>query len=180
MAESGDERTLVLRREFDAPPEAVFRAWTTPELLMQWFTPKPYQTVAADLDVRAGGVCNITMRSPEGQDIPNPGVYLEVVPNRRLVFTDAFTEGWVPGADAPFMVGTIEFEPLPGGRTAYTAKARHWSVEATKQHDEMGFHAGWGAAADQLAEVLAAMKAEEARAVTTADIDPAATDGAIP
>jgi uncharacterized protein YndB with AHSA1/START domain len=142
-------RTLTLNRIIDAPPARVYAAWTTPELLLQWFTPKPYETIKAELDLRPGGACNITMRSPEGQEIPNPGVYLELVPNKKLVFTDAFTAGWVP-AGAPFMVGTITFEDAPGGKTNYTATAQHWSEASTRQHEEMGFHAGWGAAAEQL------------------------------
>ena len=148
-----ERRDLVLTRIIDAPPEAVFRAWTQPDLLVQWFAPKPYTTPSAELDVRVGGANKITMRSPEGEDMPNEGVYLEVVPNRKLVFTDAFKAGWVPSGQ-PFMAATIELEPLPGGKTRYTATARHWSVEAKENHEKMGFHQGWGQCADQLNALL--------------------------
>ena len=143
-------RTLTLERVLDATPDKVFAAWTTPELMMKWFTPAPYETVKVESDLRPGGACTVTMRSPEGVEIPNPGIYLEIVPNRKLVFTDAMLADWEPIGGAPFMVATITFEPAPGGRTKYTATARHWSAATAKQHEQMGFHTGWGAAADQL------------------------------
>jgi uncharacterized protein YndB with AHSA1/START domain len=144
---------LILTRLMDAPADKLFRCWTTPELMKQWFAPKPYTTPVAELDLRPGGASNIMMRTPEGQDIPCPGQYLEVVPNRKLVFTDAFTGDWLPGSGKPFMVATVTFEP-EGGKTRYTAIARHWSAEDKKKHEEMGFHQGWGICADQL-EALA-------------------------
>ncbi|BCW88709.1 hypothetical protein sos41_18510 [Alphaproteobacteria bacterium SO-S41] len=147
-------RTLVLERILDATPDKVFAAWTTPELLLKWFTPKPYETVKVDQDLRPGGRANITMRSPEGVEMPNPGIYLEIVPNKKLVFTDAMLEGWEPVGGMPFMVATITFEDAPGGKTKYTATAKHFSIASTKQHEAMGFHAGWGAAADQLNELV--------------------------
>ncbi|MFZ5669674.1 MAG: SRPBCC family protein [Pseudomonadota bacterium] len=146
------EHELTLEREFDAPPEKVWRAWTEPDLLRQWFVPKPWTLAGIDADVRPGGSSSMTMRDPEGNEFPNPGVYLEVAPNRRLVFTDAFVGDWVP--NGPFMVAIVEFAPLPGGRTKYTARARHWTAEAKARHEQMGFHEGWGQCADQLAELL--------------------------
>jgi uncharacterized protein YndB with AHSA1/START domain len=71
-------RELVLARIIDAPPEKVYKAWTDPELLKQWFAPLPYTTPVAELDVRPGGANLIVMRSPAGADMPNRGVYLEV------------------------------------------------------------------------------------------------------
>lgn len=146
-----EDRTLTLERVLDASPDKAFRAWTTPELLKQWFAPKPYTTPHADLDVRAGGLSLITMQSPDGEDLPNNGLYLEVVPGRKLVFTDAFDgAGWQPKGGAPFMVATITFEDAPGGKTKYTARVQHWSADAARQHAQMGFHTGWGQCADQL------------------------------
>ena len=89
---------------------------------------------------------------PERRGDAQSGVYLEVVPNRRLVFTDAFTSAWVPSAK-PFMVAIVEFEDLGDGTTRYTATVRHWTVEDRQAHEQMGFHQGWGVVADQLAEV---------------------------
>jgi uncharacterized protein YndB with AHSA1/START domain len=116
------ERELVLTRVIDAPRKKLFRTWTEPELLKQWFAPLPYTTPAAELDVRPGGSSLVVMRGPDGQDMPMRGVYLDVVPNERLVFTDAFTKAWEPTEKA-FMTAIVTFEDLGGGRTRYTARA---------------------------------------------------------
>lgn len=151
MAEttSTDAHELVLTRLIDAPRAALYRAWTEPALLTQWFAPKPYTTPVAELDLRPGGANLIVMRSPDGTDLPNRGVYLEVVENARLVFTDAYTEAWKP-SPKPFMTVILTFEE-EDGQTRYTARVRHWSAEDKKAHEEMGFHAGWGQCTDQLA-----------------------------
>lgn len=70
------DRELVLTRDIDAPREKLFRAWTQPELLKQWFAPLPFTTPHAELDVRPGGSSVIVMRGPDGTDYPNRGVYL--------------------------------------------------------------------------------------------------------
>lgn len=145
---AADDRELVITRLIDAPRELVYRCWTDAELLKKWFAPSPWTTPEAKLDVRAGGANRIVMRSPEGEDYPNLGVYLEVVPNEKLVFTDAFTDAWAP-SDKPFMVVTITFEDV-GAKTRYTARVRHWSVEDREVHEKMGFHQGWGQCASQL------------------------------
>ena len=140
---------LVLTRLIEQPAAKLYRCWTEPALLMQWFVPKPWTISQAQLDVRPGGASLIVMRDPDGNEYPNAGVYLEVVPDRRLVFTDAYTAGWVPSA-RPFMTGIITFEP-DGDHTRYTARVRHWTAEAKAQHEKMGFETGWGICADQLA-----------------------------
>lgn len=147
------EHELVLTRLIPAPREKLFRCWTEPALLTQWFTPPPWKTVAAEIDVRPGGSSFITMQGPDGTQMPNRGVYLEVVKNERLVFTDAYTSAWVPSAQ-PFFTGIITFED-ENGQTRYTARARHWNAKDCATHEQMGFHSGWGAATDQLAELAA-------------------------
>jgi uncharacterized protein YndB with AHSA1/START domain len=89
------------------------------------------------------------MLSPEGQEIPNRGVYLDVVPNERLVFTDAYSAPWVP-SEKPFMTAILTFEDAGDGKTLYTARVRHWTAEDCAAHVQMGFHEGWGVATDQL------------------------------
>src|SRR5215212_10423591 len=96
------DRELVLTRLIDAPREKLYRAWTDPKLLTQWFAPKPWTTPRAELDVRPGGATLVVMADPEGNEFPYPGVYLEVVPNERLVMTDAYTRAWEPSGK-PFM-----------------------------------------------------------------------------
>lgn len=147
------DRELELSRIIDAPREKVFRAWTDPALLKQWFAPLPYTTPVAELDVRPGGANLIVMRGPEGEDMPNRGVYLEVVENKRLVFTDAYTKAWEP-SQKPFMTVILTFED-EGGKTRYTARVRHWTVADRETHEKMGFHEGWGRCAEQLAALVA-------------------------
>ena len=152
-AVSTEDRELVLTRLIDAPREHLFRAWTEPELLKQWFAPLPYTTPVAEMDVRPGGANLIVMRGPDGAELPNRGVYLEVVKNERLVFTDAYAKAWEP-SQKPFMTVVLTFED-EGGKTRYTARARHWTVEDRQAHENMGFHQGWGLCTDQLAALAA-------------------------
>ena len=149
---------LVITRLIPASAHVLFRCWTEPELLKQWFVPKPWTIARAEVDLRPGGQSLIVMRDPDGNEFPNPGVYLDVVADRKLVFTDAYTAGWVP-SEKPFMTAIITFEPEgpDGTQTRYTATARHWTEEARKQHEAMGFHTGWGICADQLAELAATL-----------------------
>lgn len=142
------DRDLVVTRIIDAPREKVFKAWTDADLLKQWFAPLPYTTPHAELDVRVGGSNLIVMRGPDGNEFPNRGVYLEIVENERIVVTDAYTKAWVL-SEKPFMTLILTFEDH-GGRTRYTALARHWTVADREAHEKMGFHEGWGICADQL------------------------------
>ncbi len=151
----GGNRELMLTRIIDAPREKVYRAWTEPGLLKQWFAPLPWTTPRAETDVRPGGSSLIVMRGPDGQEFPNRGVYLEVVKNERLVFTDAYTEAWQP-AEKPFMTVILTFED-ESGKTRYTARVRHWTEADREQHEKMGFHQGWGQCADQLPALVARM-----------------------
>lgn len=139
---------LVLERTVDVPPDLVWAAWTRPEHLKEWFTPRPWTVSACEIDLRPGGLFKTIMRSPEGQEFPNLGCYLEVVPLRRLVWTDALVAGYRPSAKA-FMTAIITLE-AHGTGTRYTATALHGSAESRKQHEAMGFTKGWGTALDQL------------------------------
>ena len=146
------DRELVLTRILNAPREKVYAAWTTPALMQQWFAPKPWTTPRVEMDLRPGGASLIVMRDPQGNEFPNRGVYLEVVKNERLVFTDAFTTAWEP-SEKPFMTGVLTFEDAGNGTTRYTARVRHWSVADRDAHEKMGFHQGWGQCATQLEAV---------------------------
>jgi uncharacterized protein YndB with AHSA1/START domain len=144
------ELDLVLEREIDVDPTLVWEAWTDPEQLKVWFTPQPWRTVSCTIDLRPGGLFHTTMASPEGDEYPNDGCYLEVVDGERLVFTSALTEGFRPvAADLPF-TAVVEIEPNGSGGTRYRATARHADAAGKAHHEEMGFMDGWGAALDQL------------------------------
>jgi uncharacterized protein YndB with AHSA1/START domain len=146
-------RDLVLTRLIDAPREKVFKAWTTPELLKQWFAPAPWTTPRVEVDLRPGGSSLVVMADTDGNEFPNPGVYLEVVPNEKIVSTDAFTRAWEP-SQKPFMTLVLTFED-EGGKTRYTARAKHWTVEDKEAHEKMGFHEGWALCTDQLEALVA-------------------------
>jgi uncharacterized protein YndB with AHSA1/START domain len=148
------DRELVLTRILNAPRRNVFRCWTEPALMKQWFAPRPFTTTVAEMELRPGGKSLIVMRDPQGNEMPNPGVVLEVVENERLVFTDAYTHAWQP-SPKPFMTAILTFEDAGPGKTRYTARALHWSVEDREAHEKMGFHEGWGLCAQQLEEVAA-------------------------
>jgi len=148
-----NERDLVLTRVLNAPRDKVYQCWTQPDLLVQWFAPKPWSTPRAQFDLRPGGASNITMADEKGVEYPNPGQYLEIVPNEKLVFTDAYVGDWAP-SEKPFFTAILTFADAGPGQTRYTAVARHWTAEDAANHKKMGFHEGWGQCAAQL-EALA-------------------------
>lgn len=143
---------LVLERVVDVPPRLVWSAWTRPDYVRKWFTPAPWQTVDCEIDLRPGGIFRTVMRSPEGEDHPNVGCFLEIVENERLVWTSALMPGYRPQtAAAPFLFSAaILLEPHGADGTKYTAIAVHADEAGARQHREMGFHEGWGKALDQL------------------------------
>jgi uncharacterized protein YndB with AHSA1/START domain len=146
---------LSVGRYINAPPETVFKVWT--ERLEEWWAPKPWTTRIIEQDLRPGGCSAIVMSGPDGAGEPMEGVFLEVVPDRSIVLTNAFTAGWIP--QTPFMVAFFTFAP-EGEGTRYRAGARHWDEATLKQHEAMGFNQGWGIVAGQ----LAALAEAEARA----------------
>lgn len=148
-------RELVLTRLIPAPAAALYRAWTEPDLLKRWFAPKPFTVALAETDPRPGGTTRIVLRGPDGTEYPSTGVYLELVANARIVFTDAYVRAWEPSAK-PFFTGIITFAP-EGDATRYTARVLHWSAQDCAAHAAMGFHDGWGRCADQLSELAAGL-----------------------
>lgn len=153
---------LVLERTVSIPPEQIWKAWTQPEYLKEWFCPKPWRVSKCEMDLRPGGVFATTMLSPEGEEFPGAGCFLELIENRRLVWTSALLPGYrpVPTPQNPSemtFTAVITMEPLPGGQTHYRSVALHKSIEDRIAHEKMGFHEGWGAAFDQLVELTKRM-----------------------
>ena len=146
---------LVLDRVIDVPRRKVWAAWTQPEHLMPWFCPAPYSVPDCEIDLRPGGIFRTTMRGPDGHEFQSTGIFLEIVPEERLIWTDALLPGYRP-AEKPFMTGVLTLETVGAG-TRYHAMARHRDVEARAQHEEMGFTTGWGKALDQLIEYAKTM-----------------------
>ena len=154
MDNSTSVHELIITRDTQVPREKLYAGWTTAELYPKWFCPKPWYVSDVKLDVRAGGNNSMTFNGPNGEKFTNQGMYLEVVPNEKLVFTDAFTSDWQPNPNLMF-VAILTFQRLPDGGTRYTARARHWTKEARDKHEAMGFAAGWNKAFDQLVELAA-------------------------
>ena len=153
--------TLVLERIINSPRETVWRCWTDTALLKQWFCPKPWQVPEADFDLRPGGRMNTTMAGPNGERFDNVGCFLEVVPHRRLTFTDFFSEDFVPRAE-PFITGYVELSDTADGGTRMIWGARHATEDSLKKHEEMGWEPGWTAASGQLTELAEQLKKENA------------------
>ncbi|HEY7987390.1 MAG TPA: SRPBCC family protein [Methylophilaceae bacterium] len=157
------ELDLVFERIVDVPPDLVWTAWTTPEHLLKWFCPLPWKTVECELDLKPGGMFRTVMQSPEGQNFPNLGCYLEVVENERLTWTNALEPGFRPVTQPAQLPGlecsefhftaTVILEKHGSG-TKYTAIAKHSKNADKTAHEKLGFEQGWGAALDQLVAMV--------------------------
>lgn len=139
---------LSFTRTLAVPRPLIWECWTTPEHIPHFFVPAPHKVTKVEIDLRAGGRFNTTF-DVDGNVMENRGVYLEVVPTERLVFTDTYTEGWKP-APEPFMTAILLLSDAVGGGTSYTAIARHRNPDTRKAHEDMGFFDGWGTVATQL------------------------------
>ncbi len=159
------ELDLSFERIVDVSPAQIWAAWTMPELLKQWFCPLPWQTVDCEIDLRPGGLFRSVMRSPEGQEFPNIGCYLEVIPNERLVWTNALEPGFRPAkppVESPghecaefLMTAVIALQPHAQG-TRYSAMVLHADKASRDKHAAMGFEEGWGIALDQMIAMIKA------------------------
>lgn len=144
---------LMIERTLPLPPAAVWAAWTQPELLMRFFTPHPWTTTDCTIDLRPGGSFKATMRSPDGEVIPNEFCYLEVIPNQKLVWTNTMAAGFRPVPDPTFVITSVlelsgEFE------THYRTLALHRDAAGREHHEKMGFYDGWNAVIDQLVAAM--------------------------
>ncbi|MEO7413643.1 MAG: SRPBCC family protein [Opitutaceae bacterium] len=147
-----DERELIISRIIDAPREQVFQAWTDPTQLARWWGPHGMTTPFCEMDLRPGGAFRTLMRAPDGSEYPTKGVFLEITPPERIVFSDAFEPGFQPAVD-PFITAIVTFEDFDG-RTKCTARALHKSVSDREKHQQMGFHQGWSESLDRLVTCL--------------------------
>lgn len=143
------ETDLELVRHFKAPPANIWRCWSEARLLEQWFAPKPVVVRDVTLDLRPGGSFIYTMDIPDHGSVSGHGCVLDVQPERRLVTTDLLQGDWRPAGDSFGFTSYIFMEP-EGAGTLYRAVALHRTAEKRVEHEKMGFHEGWGAAAAQL------------------------------
>jgi len=147
---------LVFERTTTVPIEKLWRAWTHPETLMKWFCPLPWKVTECRIDLKPGGEFYTLMQGPNGEKMPNSGCYLEIVENKKLVWTGMMTQGFRPASPNPMgfhFVANILFSKTEKG-TLYKAIVAHADEEGRKKHEKMGFQEGWGKAFEQLVELM--------------------------
>jgi uncharacterized protein YndB with AHSA1/START domain len=160
-----EHHDLAIERTLDAPRALVWRAWSDPELLKQWWAPRPYQTPECEMELKPGGKFYTRMTGPGGFDMAGSSCFLEVVEGERIVWTSALLPGWRPAGAVedcggfPF-TAVFTFEDAGEGRTRYRAVAMHRNAADRDTHANMGFEQGWGTCADQLGDVAKGLVAE--------------------
>ena len=139
---------LMVERVVRVSPERAWAAWTEPDHLRRWYAPAPGVISECEIDLRPGGVFRFVPRQPDGAENPCTCCYVEVVPYRRLVWTDALRPGFRP-APTGFFTGVMTLEAR-GDATLCTAVAMHRNEADRDRHADMGFYDGWGTVLDQL------------------------------
>ena len=157
-----DDTTLTFTRTLMASPANVWRCWTEPALIRQWFAPRPVETTEVEIDPTPGGTFRTVMEVPDhGTMAGDAGCILVADTARRLVWTNALGPGFRPNrmGDGPMdfaFTAEILIAAAPGGCT-YTATVMHATPESAAAHRDMGFFDGWGAATTQLEEVAGSL-----------------------
>ena len=142
---------LTISRLINASPATVWKAWSMPEHLAKWWIPDPIECKVVKLDLRPGGAFRTLMRESGSEFTPHvEGCFLDVAPERRIVWTTALTEGWQPIESWLALTAIITFE-AEGKSTRYSSRVLHKSPADSRKHEEMGFQEGWGKTIDQLA-----------------------------
>ncbi|HEX6695145.1 MAG TPA: SRPBCC domain-containing protein [Solirubrobacteraceae bacterium] len=141
-----DDRTLRIERTYQAPVEAVFRAWTTEEVMRRWWqAAQGWETTEAEVDLRVGGAVRVVMRDPaKDVDYGGGGIYTEVDPPTRLAFT------WIWDGDTRRTLIELDFEEIDGITAVRFTHSGLWDEEAVRAHEE-----GWGNVLDGLRRELA-------------------------
>ncbi|KVL98247.1 SRPBCC family protein [Burkholderia stagnalis] len=151
-AEPAEASDLVISRVLRAPRGALWLAWTAPELLKQWWCPKPWTTEVRAFELRPGGAFHTFMRGPEGGTSDNPGCFLEIVPESRIVFTSMLTGGWRPHTPWLGFTAVITMHDDDAG-CRYEARVMHPDVATRERHEQLGFFDGWNTCITQLDEL---------------------------
>lgn len=162
MSTETGTQELLIERVFDAPRELLWKAWSEPERMKQWWGPAGFTSPRVEIDFRVGGQWLGSMQNPEfadGRELFSVGVYQEIVPMERIVITDSFADengNVVPASHYGFpddfpleMLVTVTFEEVAGGKTKLTL--RHAGMPKAESE---GANSGWNQSLDKLAELL--------------------------
>jgi uncharacterized protein YndB with AHSA1/START domain len=169
MTTAVSSKDFVISRVFDAPRDLVWKAFTEPEHMRQWWGPKGFKVIASKMDLRVGGTYHYGLESPDGKPMWGKFVYREITPPERLVFISSFSDenaGVTRHPMAPNwpleMLSTFTFEEQPGGKTKFTVR---WTpYNATEEETKVfeagrdGMTQGWSGTMEQLAAYLATAK----------------------
>ncbi len=137
--------SLTIKRRLNAPPAKVYGAWTDPQKISRWFGPAQAETLHAEVDARVGGRYRIVMRTSDGEEHGVSGIYREVVPNEKLVFTWA----WRSTPERESLV-TVMLKSDGGGTLLTLMHEQFFDEPARDRH-----HSGWSGALDKLEKYLA-------------------------
>jgi uncharacterized protein YndB with AHSA1/START domain len=149
---------LMIERIVDVPAALIWKGWTEPNEIVKWFCPRPYVVTRCEVDLKPGGIFRTDMKGPDMPETPCSGCILEVIPNKKFVWTSALGTSFRPnpipenGPDLLF-TGMILLEEM-GNKTKYTAIAMHPDEATCQKHASMGFHEGWGICLDQLIQEI--------------------------
>jgi uncharacterized protein YndB with AHSA1/START domain len=147
------ELDLTVSRIIKASRSAVWNAWADPASFEQWWVPAPEVCRVRDMDLRPGGSFRTEISQDGAEFTPHiTGCFLAVDELERIVFTDALVAGWRP-AETAFVTAVITMRDHPEG-TEYIATAMHRNIADRNQHEQLGFHDGWGTVIRQLADLV--------------------------
>ncbi|PCE21875.1 polyketide cyclase [Paraburkholderia acidicola] len=156
-ADHAETSDLVISRVLRAPRTALWRAWTEPDLLKEWWCPRPWTTEVLAFDLRSGGAFHTYMRGPDGGTSDNPGCFLEIVPQARLVFTSMLTAQWRPNTPWLGFTGIITMAD-EGEGSRYEARVMHPDNATRERHEALGFFDGWNTCITQLDDFASTLR----------------------
>jgi uncharacterized protein YndB with AHSA1/START domain len=143
-------RTLTIKKVFNAPIKLVWEAWIKPDHIIQWWAPKGMKVTVITHDFKVGGKWKFLMPMPDGNEFISEGQYLEIVEFNKIITTADFkpmTEG----------VELQVFFEANGDKTNFTFSVVHPTEEYCKQQEKMGFYNGWSSAFDRLETLLSSL-----------------------
>ena len=147
------DRELVVTRVFNAPRKLVFEAFTRPEHLVRWWGPRGYTMPVCEIDLRPGGAYRFVSRGPDGAEYPFKGVYREIAPPERLVYTETWDmEPW--SSTETLITAVLEERD---GKTTMTSTILYPSTEARDAHIQSGMEWGMRETYERLDELVATM-----------------------